>query len=113
MKNYDLIFPMKKKWYDMILSGKKKEEYREEKKYWGIRILNAINARSYTNQKDLMENFNIFKVKFINGYGKSKPYFIAKCRLQIKIGGNEKWGAEPDVWYYTFKILKIIPQEIK
>ncbi|MBO6031875.1 MAG: hypothetical protein J6Q22_10580 [Prevotella sp.] len=35
-----LVLPMKKKWFDMILSGKKKEEYREFKPYWNSRVDN-------------------------------------------------------------------------
>lgn len=33
-----LILPIKRKWFDMILSGEKKEEYREIKPY--IQIVN-------------------------------------------------------------------------
>ena len=35
-----LILPIKKKWYDMILSGEKKEEYREIKPYYTKRLQN-------------------------------------------------------------------------
>lgn len=35
-----LILPIKKKWFDMILSGEKKEEYREMKPYWETRLRN-------------------------------------------------------------------------
>ena len=34
-----LILPIKKKWFDMIASGEKKEEYREIKTYWTSRFL--------------------------------------------------------------------------
>jgi len=40
MKNYDLILPIKKKWFDMILSGDKKEEYRDMKPFYDKRIEN-------------------------------------------------------------------------
>ena len=33
-----LILPIKKKWYDMILSGEKTEEYREIKPYYDNRL---------------------------------------------------------------------------
>lgn len=33
-----LILPIKKKWFDMILSGEKKEEYREIKPYYESRL---------------------------------------------------------------------------
>ena len=34
------ILPIKKKWFDMILSGEKKEEYREIKPYYRSRLIN-------------------------------------------------------------------------
>ena len=33
-----LTLPIKKKWFDMIKSGEKKEEYREIKNYWTTRL---------------------------------------------------------------------------
>lgn len=33
-----LVLPIKKKWFDMILSGEKKEEYREIKPYYDSRL---------------------------------------------------------------------------
>jgi len=66
-----LTLPIKAKWYEMILSGEKKEEYRTYSNYWIKRFCNAgmmefipdINGacykvRSYTNKL----------VKFRNGY---------------------------------------------
>lgn len=37
MKTLDLV--LKGKWYDMIASGEKTEEYREIKPYWEKRLL--------------------------------------------------------------------------
>lgn len=36
---------LKAKWYDMIESGKKLEEYRDAKEYWRVRIENWYHAR--------------------------------------------------------------------
>ena len=36
MKTLDLV--LKKKWFDMIASGEKTEEYREIKPYWESRL---------------------------------------------------------------------------
>lgn len=33
-----LVLPIKKKWFDMIISGEKKEEYREMKKYYDQKL---------------------------------------------------------------------------
>ena len=37
-----LILPIKKKWFDMIASGEKTEEYREIKPYYDSRFMNAF-----------------------------------------------------------------------
>lgn len=37
-----LTLPIKKKWFDMIVSGEKKEEYREIKPYYDSRFMNAF-----------------------------------------------------------------------
>lgn len=38
-----LVLPIKKKWFDMILSGEKKEEYREIKPYYDSRLNKKVN----------------------------------------------------------------------
>ena len=37
-----LILPIKKKRLDMILTGEKKEEYRQIKSYWTVRIVHWL-----------------------------------------------------------------------
>ena len=44
-----LTLPIKKKWFDMIVSGEKKEEYREIKPYYDSRFMNAFGSVSYTH----------------------------------------------------------------
>ena len=39
-----LTLPIKGKWFDMILSGEKREEYREIKPYWISRFENAFQV---------------------------------------------------------------------
>lgn len=46
------------------------------------------------------------EIRFRNGYGSSRPEFIALCTLDIKTG-REEWGAEPGKEYYTLKIHEI------
>lgn len=36
--SYPLNLTLKKKWFDMIASGEKREEYREIKWYWAVRL---------------------------------------------------------------------------
>ena len=44
-----LILPIKRKWFDMILSGEKKEEYRDIKPYYDTRLMDAFGTVSYTH----------------------------------------------------------------
>lgn len=41
-----LHLTLKKKWFDMIASGEKKEEYREIKPYWEKRFICGYEERS-------------------------------------------------------------------
>lgn len=102
-----LILLIKKKWFDMIKSGEKKEEYREIKPYYTTRFDNIL----YQYFKD--ENGNIlcnhvdyFDVIFRNGYRKDSPEI--KCKVHISKGyGNPEWGAEPNKLYYVLEILSV------
>ena len=90
-----LTLPIQKKWYDMILSGEKKEEYREIKEYYETRFQNLFGAI----RKD-----SIQEIIFRNGYSKDSKAIKASCRLRIGKGRPE-WGAEPDKQYYILEIL--------
>lgn len=50
--NRNLVLTIKKKWFDMILSGKKTEEYREIKPYWETRFINYF-GKHYDFSKEL------------------------------------------------------------
>lgn len=97
-----LILPIKKKWFDMIKSGEKKEEYREIKAYY----LSRFNKLPLY---DFREDKMTFEVVFRNGYSKSSPKL--KCKCKIRIGqGKEEWGAEPNKEYYVLEILEVLEQ---
>lgn len=99
-----LVLPIKKKWFDMILSGEKKEEYREVKPYYISRFSNVFSMYPYSR---IPYGSDCQKVMFRNGYSKDSPAFIADCKLDIK-HGKQEWGAEPNVEYYALTIEKII-----
>lgn len=99
-----LTLPIKKKWFDMIKSGEKKEEYREIKPYWTKRL----NFISY-DEKGVVYQVNK-NILLRNGYSKNSP--TLKCYVQINEGyGKSEWGAEPNKMYYVLKILSV--EEIK
>lgn len=98
-----ITLPIKKKWFDMILSGEKKEEYREIKPYWTSRfdkIFFFAPWDGYPTDDDEHE------IMFRNGYGKNAPSFIARCTLDVS-KGKEEWGAEPGKEYYVLRILEV------
>lgn len=94
-----LTLPIKKKWFDMILSGEKKEEYREMTPYYQVRFANLWKFDAFNGSA-------IRKIRFRNGYSGDSPSFVARCTLMIGTG-NEKWGAEPGKQYYVLKIHEI------
>ncbi len=106
-----LHLPLKAKWYEMIESGVKTEEYREIKPYWVKRLVPCTHECSsghwseeyykcVLNCKAVNMHINIplFKyVKFSYGYTKRTMIFELE---KITIGkGNPEWGApEGDVF---------------
>lgn len=103
-----LTLPIKKKWFDMILSGEKKEEYRELKPYYKSRFSSIFQMYPYSK---IPYGTDCQQIMFRNGYSKNSPSFIADCTLDIK-KGKQEWGAEPNVEYYVLKIDKIIWKSI-
>ena len=104
-----LILPIKKQWFDMILSGEKKEEYREIKSYYASRLANYFEITTNTLIAELSELFFYglkIEVLFRNGYSAKSPSFIADCNLSIDCGRPE-WGAEPNKKYFVFEIVDI------
>ena len=92
-----LILPIKKKWFDMIVSGEKKEEYREFKKYYHTRFKKIFGL----NYKD-----KTAEIIFRNGYSKMSPKIKCRCKLRVGRQGKEEWGAEPNKEYYILEILE-------
>lgn len=83
-----LYLTLKKKWFDMIDSGVKTEEYREIKPFW----MNRLNGKRYEI------------VEFRNGYQKDSPKMRFKIEVITISDGKEEWGAEKDTLYYVIKL---------
>lgn len=109
-----LTLTIEKKWFDMILSGEKTEEYRELKRYYDSRFRNAAMLKNQEYQVSVSEFRNlaatmdqdIGTVKFRNGYATDAPYFLADCRLTVGEGKPE-WGANPGMEYYILKMKNV------
>lgn len=100
-----LTLPIKKKWFDMLLSGEKKEEYREIKPYYEIRFGNVWKG-------SLIGGNAQRQIMFRNGYSKDSPSFVARCTLSDGTGKAE-WGAEKGRQYFVLTIREILPDTIK
>lgn len=102
-----LHLTLKKKWFDMIASGEKKEEYREIKPYWMQRfgfvrglLLDKVMPKFWP------PTFGIVSAN--NGYQKGCPN-IKWEHKGIRIGeGKPEWGAEPGKQCFILEIGNII-----
>lgn len=122
-----LHLTLKKKWFDLIAAGEKREEYREIKTYWIDRLLNInMPEESKGENKVISQNiiFNLnfhrwdkvlkvyqteFKyfdaVKFRNGYSKNARTIMLECK-GLKIGeGKRKWGGSGET--FIIKLGKV------
>ena len=98
-----MTFTIKKVWFDLIKSGQKKEEYRELKYYYHVRVCSLVGVDNY---KKLLERndkvpFNNLKLK--NGCEENCQSIIISGWLSIG-KGIPQWGAEPKKKYFRFEI---------
>ena len=113
-----LILPIKKKWFDMILSGEKREEYRDIKEYYETRFQNLFGAITiypfiedysasdttpasiflHRSEYELLQGEavpeeirkdSVQEIIFRNGYSKNSKEIKARCRLRIGKGRPE------------------------
>jgi len=115
----------------MILSGEKKEEYRDIKLHWARQLLFRIYGPPNFNQHYQWAWINlidgdyecqgwniatggapIFKefdtITFSNGYSKDRDSFVIELKdIEIK-EGNPKWGAVPGEKYFCLKLGNIL-----
>ena len=113
MEKKVLTLTVSKQWFDMIVAGKKDEEYREIKPYWVARLFqnnsNIVDVRNLTSalagRMDLLKKYidaqrivlkQYTHVLFINGYRKDSLR-IEKEIESISIGNPMK-GLCPDKW---------------
>ncbi|CAB1247789.1 ASCH domain-containing protein [Ruminococcaceae bacterium BL-6] len=85
-----ITLPTKKKWFDMIKSGEKKEEYRKDTPYYESRFDKYIG--------------HTVQVKFRNGYRKDSPSCICMVIPHYGRGGRPEWGAELEKDYIVLTI---------
>ena len=101
---------LKGKWYDMIASGEKREEYREFKQHWMTRIINWRESY-FDNFKDYMV------IEFMLGSQKDAPRMAFECEEVWSPDGcglwnhgsrgdayHPEWGEPSNSHYYTLQL---------
>lgn len=101
MKVLDLVLMYR--WYDMIASGIKKEEYREIKAHWIKRFTGFDTLLfSYRNGYEKINRFGYTHVRFHRAY--TNTTMLLKLD-DIVIGrGNTDWGAPEDKDVFILKL---------
>ena len=116
--NDKINLPLKAKWYEMIESGVKPEEYREIKAYWVQRLCVWSDGRKIcksdaeflaSNISYLISSIEEGEILFVNctyvkfSYGYTHRTMTFKIE-SITIGkGNPEWGA-PDKIVFIIKL---------
>lgn len=87
-----LFLTIKKPFFDLIVSGVKKEEYREIKPFYNKRFF----CKNYT------------KVIFQNGYSLNSPRIEVELLGIEKKNANSEWSAGYSGFCYSLKLGRII-----
>ena len=77
-----LHLTIKKKWFDEILHGEKKVEYREIKRHWTVRLL---------DERGMFVEFD--EVEFKNGYLPDSLKVVVECK-GIDVGYCPIWDKD-------------------
>jgi len=123
---------LKRQWFDLILSGEKKEEYREIKDYWVDRFVHALTVSDFSNKSHVellrkgqyngiiwretlfedVDEMEYVQIVFSNGYSKNRDQFVIELKgIEIK-EGREEWGAEPSTKYFAIQLGEITSRKL-
>jgi hypothetical protein len=103
-----LHLTLKKKWFDMIASGEKKEEYRELKPYWWTRLGYWHESEHETGYYDYGFNKMPDIIQFKNGYSKDSPTIKVKCE-NISIGeAKPEWSDNAKGSFFIIELGEIL-----
>ena len=118
--NKTLHLVLKRKWWEMIDSGEKTEEYRDVNHYWAIRLLDR-QYRWYSQNIDYPNDFidwlcfrlahndiafrSYENVCFHLGYTNNTMTFkITSMNVMYGEVCRQDWGAEPNKYYFVIKL---------
>lgn len=96
-----LTLPIRRCWYEMIVSGVKPEEYREPSDYWIKRLRKA----RYVQKVGI--TYDGLRLRIRAGYRKDAPSAIITLWKIDRGRGVIGWGAEPGKEYLRLHIAKV------
>lgn len=86
-----LTLPIKRKWFDMICKGQKREEYREPTEYWRVRFNKAMMEYHGCHG----QIFKVFPIQIRAGYRADSPTALLWVHCRYGKGGAKEWGCRP------------------
>ncbi len=99
-----LTLTLKKKWFDLIKSGVKTEEYREIKPFWTKRLMKPVidYADGRISIPDVPREFDtlVFTLGYPKADDMSRRMVFKNPKIEMRTG-NPEWGAEKDKVYYV------------
>ena len=109
-----LTLPIKRKWLEMIRTGKKKEEYREIKHYYTVRFRRFMTYAPWSDEHTVAairaageQGVPIsYRLILRGGYGLLSPAILVEGTIVIGEGKTE-WGAEKGKEYYVLRVERI------
>jgi len=108
-----ITLTLHKKWFDLILSGEKLEEYREIKPYWVRRLVgnwHQYNEQSVFYRGDYIMPFGVTAITFKNGYSKDARRFTIEWKgLEVK-QPNPVWvtDGESGKLFFALKLGRVL-----
>ena len=119
-ENNTLHLVLKRKWWDMIASGEKREEYRDVCHYWAARLLDS-GYSWYSRNTDYPHDYvgwlclklaqksiafkNYENVCFHLGYtNTTMTYLVEDICIIHGSACNKEWGAEESKHYFVIKL---------
>lgn len=99
-----LTLTLKKKWFDMIKRGVKKEEYREIKPFWTKRltfpVIDYVDGHVVIPAIPRKFDTLVFTLGYPKADDMSRRMVFKNPKIEIRTG-KPKWGAEKDKVYYV------------
>lgn len=77
-----LYLTLKKRWFDMILYGEKKEEYREIKPYWINRLMHINAPEEQKGENKVIPENIVFDIENNKSFGVSEIFKSYQCEFK-------------------------------